>query len=589
MLLLLGIHLTLTALPGAAASLYAARRGVSQVPVLLAIGLAASGGLAMLAFWAFYADPVFGRSFSFFVAIGSALAVAFLLRERRIDRALLRQLATPLGLWALGSAFLVFLGFVHGGTFSPLATAATRFSGQLPSDNDIPRFFSEWFFLHGHTSPAPLFPGEWLASDRPPLQVGYAVYERTFGWDETSMHYQVMGVVLQQLWIVGLWALLVAARVGRVTRALVMLAVLVSDIAVVNGFFVWPKLLPAAMLLAAAALVLTPVWAEVRRTFLGAVLVATLLALAMLGHGSSIFGILALAVVAAVRGVPSWRWLGVALLAGIVLLAPWTAYQKYGAPPGNRLTKWYLAGAIEIDDRGVGEAIADAYGEAGFGGTLHNKAENFVAMSGGGPMAGHLTDAIDAAVSGEATTAVEEIRGIFFFYLFPSLGLLVIGPFAMALGWRRRHLNPEEWRLAVACFAAVGIGAVAWGLLVFGGSLASTIIHQGTYLLPVLGFCGAAVGLRAVFPRFGFWLIALNALLMLGIYVPSFEPLEGTTYSPATALFAAAFLVAFVVFSLRRDDPGEAPAGAAGERHGLGRENGAPPQEGLALPARASG
>ena len=84
--------------------------------------------------------------------------------------------------------------------------------------------------------------------------------QHPFGWDASQLDYQVLGVVLQQLWIVGLWALLVAARVGRVTRALAMVAVLVSDLAIVNGFFVWPKLLPAAMLLAAAALVMTPLW-----------------------------------------------------------------------------------------------------------------------------------------------------------------------------------------------------------------------------------------------------------------------------------------------------------------------------------------
>ena len=78
------------------------------------------------------------------------------------------------------------------------------------------------------------------SSDRPPLQIGYVLFVRTFGWDLTSLRYQVLGVVLQQLWIVGLWALLVAARVGRVTRALAMLTVLVSDIAIVNGFMCAP-------------------------------------------------------------------------------------------------------------------------------------------------------------------------------------------------------------------------------------------------------------------------------------------------------------------------------------------------------------
>jgi hypothetical protein len=553
LLLWLAVQLALTGLPGVAATLFAARRGVAQVPVLLAIGMAASGVFAMLAFWAFYADPLVGKTVSYVVVLGSAMLIAWSLHEGGVDRALLRRLATPLALWVLGTSFLVFLGFVHGGTFSPLPTAATRFSGQLPSDNDIPRFFSEWFFLHGHQTP-PEFPGEWLASDRPPLQVGYAVLERSFGWDDASLRYQVMGVALQQLWIVGLWALLVAARVGRVTRALTMITVLVSGLALVNGFFVWPKMLPAAMLLAAAALVVTPLWTEVRRSLWGAALVAALLGLAMLGHGASIFGVIPLAVVAAVRGLPSWRWIGVALLAGIALMGPWTAYQKYGDPPGNRLTKWYLAGVLEIDDRGVGKSIVDSYGEAGLGGTIDNKLDNFAAMSGGAPMVRTLEHAVEVGKAGDLRAFAEDLRGVFFFYLLPSLGLLLLAPFAMVAAWRRRHLNPDEWRFALTCFAVFTVGAIGWGLLLFGGSLASTVIHQGTYLLPIVGLCGCAAGLRAVLPRFAVWYLGLSAGLTLTIYAPSFEPLEGTTYAPAAAAIAAAFLAAFVFLSLRRND-----------------------------------
>ena len=396
LLLLLAKHLILTGLPLAAAILFAARKGVRQVPVLLAIGLAASGVLGLLGFWAYYGSRLTGETFSYFVLIGSvALAGWSLYGGHLLDRALLGRLATPLGLWALGSAFLLFLGFVHGGTGEPLTTAMTRFSHPLPGDNYLPLYFAEYFFLHGHHGVPPDY-ASFLSSDRPPLQIGYALAQHPFGWDASQLDYQVMGVMLQQLWIVGLWALLVAARVSRLTRALAMVAVLVSDLAIVNGFFVWPKMLPAAMLLAAAALVMTPLWRDLRRNLWAAALVATLCAVAMLGHGSSIFGIVPLALVAAYRGLPSWRWIGVAVGVGIVLMGSWSAYQKYDDPPGNRLTKWTLAGFPGIDDRGTGEAIVDEYREAGLGGALHDKAENFATISGGTM----TTTAIEGAVRG---------------------------------------------------------------------------------------------------------------------------------------------------------------------------------------------
>ena len=554
LMLELAEHLALTAAPMVAATLFAARRGVRNVPILLAIGLAAGGVAAILAFWAFYADPLVGKSFSYFVLFGSVLLAGWSLWERDLETALLRQLATPFVLWALGSAFLLALGFVHGGIHNPLGTGGTRFSGQLPSDNDIPRYFSEWFYFHGHSGTPPEFPGEWLASDRPPLQVGYVLLERVFGWDDTfDLRYQVLGVVLQQLWIVGLWALLLAGRVGRVTRGLAILTVLVSDVAIVNGFFVWPKMLPTAMLLGAAALLLTPLWPGLRRNLGGAALVAALLALAMLAHGASVFGAIALVLVAVYRGLPGWRWIGVGVAVGVVLLGSWSAYQKYGDPPGDRLTKWMLAGVPEVDGRSTSEAVEDAYREAGVGGALHNKAENFVTMAGGRPMVELLERVVDATETGDFSLALREIRLLFFFDLLPSLGLLLAVPLAMVVGRRRGRLRPAEWRFALTCFATLAVGAVAWGLLLFGNLPARTILHAGSFLLPVLGFCGAVVGIRAVFPRFAVYFVAAAAVLMLAVYVPVLDPLPGTEFSFAMALIAAASLAAFGALSFRGD------------------------------------
>jgi hypothetical protein len=548
LIFLLVIHLLLTGLPGIAAALFAASRGVRQVPVLLAIALAVSGAGAMLGFWAFYADPTPGKTFSYFLALGAALLSGVVLYGRRVDGETLRALATPLALWVFGSFFLVFLGFAHGGADQPISLAATRFSHQLPSDNDIPQFFAEWFYGHGHSGTPPVFPGEWLASDRPPLQIGYVMVERPFGWDTSGLHYQVLGVVLQQLWIVGLWALLLAARVGRTTRALIMGVTLVSGFAIVNGFFVWPKLLPAAMLLAAAALVLTPLWTELRRSLWTAALFAALCGLAMMGHGSSVFGVIPLLAIAALRGMPSWRWLGVAALVGIVVMAPWSAYQKYGDPPGNRLVKWTLAGAMEIDNRDTGEAIVDAYREAGLGGAIHYKVENFRTMAGGAGAYETLKSGFD---SGSLTEIVQALRGVIFFNLLPSLGLLLLGPIAMLIAWRRGSPKGPDWSFALVSLAAFLIGAVAWGLLVIGSEADRTTIHIGSYLLPILGICATVAGLRASFPRFATYYVLSAALLSLAMYVPSLEPPAGTSYSAVAFLLAAAGLAGFFLVAFR--------------------------------------
>jgi hypothetical protein len=548
LLLIVLLHLVLTALPGVAGALLAARLGVRSVPVLLAVGMAATGAVAILAYWIFYAAPLAGESFSYLATFGSAVLAAWLLYERQLPGDLLRQMATPLGLWALGTVFLVFFGFIHGGMETPLGTGATRFIGPLPADNDIPAFFADWFFQHGHHGTPPVFPGEWLASDRPPLQVGYVMAQRPFGWDGTDLHYQVICVCLQQLWIVGLWSLLLAARVDRVTRALAMVTVLVSGLALVNGFFVWPKMLPAAFLLGAAALVLTPLWEETRRSLWGAALFAALCGLALLAHGGSVFGVIPLVAIAALRGLPSWRWLGVAAMVGIALMAPWSAYQKYGDPPGNRLTKWTLAGVVEIDERGTLEATADSYGEAGLGGAIHNKGQNFVTMLGGGPMVKTMGDAFDAGTLRDVAGAA---KTVIFFNLFPSLGLLLLAPFAMLFA-RRRGPPATEWNFALACFAAVALGAVFWALLVFGTEALRTVLHVGSYLLPVLAMAGAVAGLRASFPRFAVAWVGVWALLSLALYTPALLPPPDTSYSFLAGLFAALGLAGFGALTLDR-------------------------------------
>jgi hypothetical protein len=554
LLLLLATHLVLTALPGVAAALFVASRGERRVPILLAILLAASAGAGMLGFWAYYWDREIGETWSYLVAFGSALGSAWLLYDGNIPRDVLRGLGTPLLLWVLGSAFLVYLGFMLGNIHLSVQVSGDRFSSPLPSDNYIPYFFSKWFYVNGHHGTPPEFSGNWLASDRPPLQIGYALTQRPFHINGNELNYVILGTVLQQLWIVGLWALLLALPVGRVTRALTMLTVLISGLAFVNGFFVWPKLLPAALLLAAAALLISPLWDEVRSRLWGGALVAALCGLAMMGHGSSVFGILGLAVFAAFRGLPSWRWLAVVVATLIVVMAPWSAYQKWGDPPGNRLTKWYLGGDVEPDGKSVGEAISDGYGEAGVGGTLHKKGQNFVAIFGGKAMVENLETTFHADSFADV---VRPLRTIIFFNLIPSFGLLLLGPVAMAIRRRRRGRDPTEFGAALTLLGAFALCTLLWALIMFGGTAAQTVIHQGSYLVPILGMAACAIGLRAVWPRFAIWWLALWMVLILVLYVPYFEPYEGSVFSLANVVLAAVFLAGFgaAAFGVRRDLP----------------------------------
>jgi hypothetical protein len=560
----LAVHMALLGAPGIAAAVYATSRGVRDVPIRLGIALAVSGITAFLAFWAYYADPTVGQAWDFILFGGSVALVAWLWRRGEIEWAALAPLAIPLGLWVLGTAFVVFLGFLHGGTDDAIPMSALRFSGQLPSDNDIPRYFTEWFASHGHQNPPPLYPPDWLMSDRPPLQVGYALAQRGFLSTERALHYEILCVGVQGLWIVGMWAVLVAARLRPLTRGLAMVAAMFSDIAILHGFFVWPKLIAAAFLLAALAIVLSPAWSRDRRDLRVGALIGALLALAMLSHGSSIFGVIPLALLALWRGVPSVRWLAVAAVALLALMLPWTAYQHYADPPGNRLLKWQLGGDITLDSKGTLEAIEDGYEEAGWAGTVDNKVDNFGEIVGwprGKNDYEYFVDSLDAGKPGLAAGAVRDVR---FFSLIPFLGLLLIALPAMLIGRRRPGRDQEEWRFALLCFGFFALACLAWGLLLFGLPDSRATIHVGSLAVPLLGLVGCVAGLRSVYPRFALWLVGINVVCVLALYTPSLTPPPGTSYSPLTALLALLSLVGFALLALQLPLPRmRRPAGRA--------------------------
>jgi hypothetical protein len=571
----LALHLALLGAPGVAAAIFVTGRGARNVPLRLGIALAASGVTAFLSFWAYYADPVVGQTWDFLLLGGSGLLVAWTWREGRLDRAALAPLAVPLGLWVVGCCFVVFLGFLHGGVENAIPMSALRFSGQLPSDNDIPRYFTEWFATHGHQNPPPLYPPDWLMSDRPPLQVGYALSQRAFMSTEHGLHYEILCVGVQSLWIVAMWAVLVAARLRPLTRSLAMIAAMFSDVALLHGFFVWPKLIAAAFLLAALAIVISPAWSRDRHDFRVGMLIGALLALSLLAHGSSVFGIIPLALLAIWRGLPDRRWLAAAAVGLLALMIPWTAYQHYADPPGNRLLKWQLAGDTKLDSKGTLAAIEDGYGEAGLDGTIDYKSENLGEIVGwprGKDDVEAFVDDLEAGKPGLAAAAIRDVR---FFSLLPFLGILLIAVPAMLLGRKRANREEGEWRFALLCFALFGLACLAWGLLLFGTPDSRATIHVGSLAVPLLGVVGCVAGLRSVFPRLAIGLVAFNVVCVLALYTPSLTPPPGSSYSPITALLTLISMAGFGLLAFDRIPPlsggrfarrGKRPADTGSER-----------------------
>jgi hypothetical protein len=556
LLAIASLHFLLTLLPGMAAVASAARRGVRDVPTLLGLGMVSMGVAAYVAYWGYFATPVLGQACAFGVPGVSLLVVLW--SRSALRGAFLKRLAVPVVLWALGVAFILLLGFIHGGIDRPLTAAQARFSHVLPDDNALPERFAEPLYLYGHRG-FPFHVRDWLSSDRPPLQIGFVVAQRPFGWDTSGLHYQVIGVILQQMWIPAMWGLLIAVRVRVGTRATIMVALLVSDLTIVNGFFVWPKMLAAAYVLAAMALTLSDRWGAIRRDTGMAMLLAALAGCAMLAHGASVFGILAIACVVLPRGRPTFRWVAAACLIGLLLLLPWTLYQRYVDPPGNRLVKWLIAGVALPDERGSLEALADSYAAAGLRLTLWNKKANVLALVGRANALERQADIGRLLFDGEFKEAIRRVRAERFFFLLQSLGVFAVAPVVMLIRTPRCPCSRDDWRFALQTGQLVSIGCLMWILLIFDAGF--TILPTGTLALPALALAGCVAGLCAATPRLARWLMGVHLVTNLAIYVPAPDPLPDTAWSPVAAALLAPLLLsyAFAAFRASGDDPQSAP------------------------------
>jgi hypothetical protein len=103
-------------------------------------------------------------------------------------------------------------------------------------------------------------------------------------------------------------------------------------------------------------------------------------------------------------------------------------------------------------------------------------------------------------------------------------------------------------------------------LLVFGSVEDRTVKHISSYLLPLLGIVGCVVGLRAVYPRFALGYVGAASLLSLALYVPSLEPLPGTSYSPIALAISALALAGFALLAFKsRHGGGETTAAGRSE------------------------
>ncbi len=382
----------------------------------------------------------------------------------------------PLSWWLGVAAFNVLTALVHGVT---TATDAARWWAS--PDALVPERTARWFLDGGSGM---IFPG-WQATDRGPLQPLLLLWGGR--WSTHPVPAYFTGVVVNSLWVVGLWWFLRAVGVDdRRIRWTVILTALTGSIWL-NTVYPWPKLLAGALALGCAAAVLE------KRPVLAGVLGG----LALLAHGAALFALIGLVPWVVTR--LGKRGLLALLVCGAVY-APWTVFVQAVDPPGDRLVKWHFAGTdIDTpDNRSSVEAILSEYRHAGIG-IVENKVDNVRTIFGDPtiwdlPWQGGTPKWTDDGIIG--TIRAAQLSRIVF-----APGVLLLG---LLFGWRR--VPRTVWLMLAAWL-------VAFVLVEWGGNYSSAAWLQTAPMCLVIGWV-AVCALAS--PR---WMLPVQAAVFVGLWL----------------------------------------------------------------------
>ena len=469
-------------LPGLAIALAVTAKQQLRATYVMIMVVASGSAFGSWAFWLFFFSKRAGQLFSY-VVIGAALVMIgrALARDRARLMVIVKQLRLPFVYVAVVGALYLSILF---GVANPFAIGQGLmdwrfFTLERPGDNIIPLLFASKIYAR-----EPLIPfccGDWLSSDRPPLQAGIFLLFWPFKLrGSAGLNYQLMASGLQCMWICAVWVLLTTVGAGSRRIVQVLGLLIPCTLLFYNSLYTWPKLLGASFVLFAMSIGATALLERRRLTGAEVALVALCVGLALLSHPGSLFSLPLLVFVFVWKsGVSLKQVLTFAAILGLFEL-PWALYQRYFDPPGNRLLKIHLAGVIPIDSRTTWQAVTDAYKSLTVRQILTNKWRNVVRMVGEEPLRGFGWQAFPFGSAGRAGVDYKELEAARVEQretIWNALGALNLGWIsALVLLLRRRAAGlphtPEILAVGVA-------NLLLWCLIIFGP--AGTPVEHSSY------------------------------------------------------------------------------------------------------------
>lgn len=517
-------------------------------------GALVAGGWALLSILTALVFPGPGWAAVTVVALGTGLAGwGMALRRVRRGHGATRSRAISKGTIAAGVALI---------TLPWVATSQTILPARDPFAMIDRTYVPIW---HDNTFPSALATAatddtyrrplveDFLGSDRPPLQAGFITLLRPVTAPvvgRTRADFAI-GMVVQQMWIVGgalaLWALFWsrAAVLGG------LLSASLTGVVQFNTVYTWPKLLGAGLFLLSLAMILrhrkrvnhsrSPVPDAVAGLAGG---------FALQAHGSLAFAVVALIILLPVihRAAPIRRRLQRVgwFLAGLaVIQVPWTLWQHLADPPGNRLLKWHLAGVIPIDGRGLVASLIDSYKTIGIWGALEHKWANVRALYMiGDPPVSPLTSLSDPV----------RARQVDFDTIFAQISwsLPLVLVLLTVVAFRQGEGRPDIRRPVIDMVVFTGTTVLVWCLLMFGPGTTTTHLGPLTIGIALPLVLGAAC--NRVDPTR--WCIAVGAQAAAWVWLYVGSTTSEGMVSPSSVMSVLLILtVMLVAFRSRRAEP----------------------------------
>lgn len=443
---------------------------------------------ALALFYVCYLSPSLARAFARLWLIAALALTVFALRRHWGKKS-----------WAGHSCLLVavLLTVFQACFVFSFATVSASYSANYlfypaswTTDNQISITVAQLLANGSSLGQSPFEP--WKVSDRGPLLscllFPAATVLRHFPHQIDAgterMVLQMCSFGIQNSWVLPVWVLLRRLRLREKKCVVALLLLAATPFIFFNTVYVWPKLLAATFCLIQHVLLSSGIRERDRfsRQLFPIALSGFAAGLAVMAHGSAAIAVLAIYIAALFRRSRT-RWLRLALsgAAALVVVAPWLVWTNVAAPTTNPLPRFLLTadfGFSQPTPRGVLESALHMYQTMPFSTWLQAKLVALRTLAG-----------LDLSIARMALApfrdpflGFESIRAYQFFFLLPSLGLLLIPLAWLLLSPRLKtagHLPkpPLVRKLAAA--------AAATFLLQFFVMMAPHVLHHYPYFLPL--------------------------------------------------------------------------------------------------------